>query len=91
MLIGSKYKIDSDTLNFVLKEKYMSGEDETVEAWKTIGNYSTLKHLFIGLINHDILSEELEDIRKITEKINSLYILISIKDFGKDSVKGDTQ
>ena len=83
MLIGEIYKIESDSLNFILyKSRIIKGEKGKHSAhigetdWDVVGYFSNVKNALKYLVDHDIRGTGLADIETVSAKIDQLYNLI---------------
>jgi hypothetical protein len=85
MLIGTKYKIETDRENFVLKQVTESKKDDEEDAiddvlkekgWKTIGYFSDFRELLRYMTDHEIKGVGLNDLKVVAKKQEELCGLI---------------
>ena len=67
MLIGKRYKIESDALNITLYEKKITEKGKKIGTtyWDVIGYYATVEDALKGLVRLKVRESELKDLRKI--------------------------
>ncbi len=75
MLIGKKWKIESDSMNVILFKKAKSKKPGTV-TWATVGFYATVPNALKALVNHGVKETELTDLMTISAKLEELHRLI---------------
>ena len=75
MLIGKKYKIESDPMNVILFKKAKSKKPGTV-TWATVGFYATVPNALKALVNLGVKETELTDLMTICAKLDELHKLI---------------
>lgn len=73
MLIGKKWKIESDELNVTL---YQKQSKEAKREWRAIGFYSTVANALKDLVNYDVRATGLKDLQTVVNKIDELKALI---------------
>jgi len=73
MLIG-KYKIESDSLNVTLYEKAKS--KTSVTRWRSIAFFSSIKSALNHLVDLEVMSGGLTDLKTVVEKQDELFNLI---------------
>lgn len=83
MLVGDKYKIESDTMNVTLLEQKVSKDDK--ERWEVVGYFSSLTNALHHLVDHDIQGLGLEDLKLIEKR--QLELHLSIEGI-KETIKG---
>ena len=85
MLIGAKYKIESDDMNVILfKKKQITGtgkgrpskREVGSEYWATEAYFSSPKQALKYIISKEIMVTGLEDFKTVVEKIDELHKLI---------------
>jgi hypothetical protein len=74
MLIGNKYKVESDSLNVTLFQKGVSKSNEVY--WRPIGYFSSLENALDHLVDLEVMETELKDLRAVVEKQKELCQLI---------------
>ena len=82
MLIGKRWKIESDELNIILSRRHTVRATPATPAhdiWKVNGYYATIKNALIGLVDQGIRDSELTDLKTISLKQDELYKLIDSK------------
>lgn len=75
MLIGDKYKIESDSLNVTLFQKGTSKNNGKVY-WRPIAYFSSFKNALDHLVDLEVMKTGLKDYRAVVEKQKELYQLI---------------
>ena len=82
MLIGKKYKIESDSLNVIVYKK-RTKKDKSVY-WTVISYHSNFGNALKALVDMEVGETYLEDFKKVVAKQEELYKLIAgIKKGGK--------
>ena len=76
MLIGDKYKIESDSLNVTLFEKKKS-KKSGVTTWRAIAFFSNHQNALRHLVDLKVKETGLKDFRAVVEKQEELYRLIN--------------
>lgn len=78
MLIGNRYKIESDGLNVTLLEKRTArtGKNKGKEYWTVDGYYGTMSNALRALVDFGVKETGLKDLRQITKRQEELYKLI---------------
>ena len=79
MLIGKRYKLESDSLNVTLfkKRKRTRKSDETkYEDWEIIGYFATPSNALHELVDLGVRDTELKDLKTITSAITALHTSI---------------
>ena len=81
MLIGEKYKIESDVLNVTLYQKRIMTGERVPSAkgnvvWQAIAYFSNPKNALESLVNYEIMGTGLEDLKTVCDKTDELYKLI---------------
>ncbi len=82
MLIGKRYKIESDELNITLYEKIKktykkgnkAGQSELV--WQVLGYYSSVANALMGLVNMEVMKTGLKDLDSVMKRIDELEKMI---------------
>lgn len=86
MIINDKYKVESDTNNIILLEKFKitgtgrgrkSTKDIGTEYWKPIAYYGDIKELLSGLVKREIISSSFNDLETLDKKVDEIYSLIN--------------
>ena len=75
MLIGKKWKIESDSMNITLFKKAKSKKANT-ETWATVGFYADVPNALHELVNQGVRDTELTDLKTIVAKIDELHKMI---------------
>ena len=73
MLIGKRFKIESDSLNVILFKKFKKKENED---WKVIRYYASVKSALNGLIDQGLRETEMKDLKTILLGIKDLRQMI---------------
>ena len=74
MLIGNKFKIESDSLNVTLYERAKSKTAAT--NWRSIAFFSSVQNALDYLIDLEVMATGLKDLKSVAEKQNELYSLV---------------
>lgn len=79
MNIGEKYKIESDEMNVVLYEKYISekGKNQGKPQWKPVSYHRNVEKALESLVDKEINGTCLEDLKTVVTKVTELKELIS--------------
>ncbi len=75
MLIGDRYKVESDSLNVTLYEKAKSKTAAT--NWRPIAYFSSIKSALEHLVDLEVMETGLTDLKTVVEKQNELYALVN--------------
>lgn len=75
MLIGEKWKIESDTLNVTISRRIKSKKGKA-DSWRPECYVSTLRHALDWLVDQDVRDTHLADLKTIVAKQDELYALI---------------
>ena len=75
MLIGKKYKIESDSLNITLYQRTVS-KKTGAEYWNTLGYFGKVQNALKFLVDSGVAETGLTEFRKIVTKQDELYKLI---------------
>lgn len=81
MLIGSKWKIESDSMNVVLSRKQKRKNKKTGEScfeWRVVGYFSSLQSALRELINQGVRDTKLKDLETVVAKINRLESMLDV-------------
>lgn len=70
MKISEKYKIESDELNIIVKERYRSKKGEL--QWKSISYHPNLEMAYKSLIEREINGTGMKDVETVVAKIKEL-------------------
>jgi len=85
MLIGTKYKIEADSHNLILKEKTTARkkDEEDIEdevkkepGWKIIGYFYDFRELLKFMADNEIKGTGVNDLETVSKKQEELYSLI---------------
>lgn len=76
MLIGDKYKVESDSLSVTLYQKGETKDTGNVY-WRPIAYFSNPKNALNHLVDLELAETGLKDFRAVVEKQNEIYQLIS--------------
>jgi len=76
MLIGKQWKIESDSLNYILYKRRVVKETG-VEMWDVIGYYAFARNALKELVDMEVRGTGLEDFQKVVKKIAELKKLIN--------------
>jgi hypothetical protein len=79
--INRNYKIESDSLNFILSRREVSKNSPDKECWRTVGYYSTCENALKDLVDMEIKGTGLKDFETVVLKIQGIKELI-------DSLRG---
>ena len=75
MLIGEKYKIESDSLNVTLYKPVKVKKTGGIR-WQPIAYFSNLSNALDHLVDLEVAETGLKDFRAVVEKQKELYQLI---------------
>ena len=75
MLIGDKYKIESDGLNVTVYEK-VNVKKTGGTRWQPVAYFSCFENALQFLVDQGVLETGLKDFRTVIEKQNELYQFI---------------
>ena len=75
MLIGKKYKLESDPMNISLSERHKSKKDGG-NYWRVIGCFSTPKEALHYMVNLGIRESNLTDLKKVVKEVERLHKII---------------
>ncbi len=85
MLIGSKYKVESDANNLILKALVTSKnqEDDDMEddikkepGWRTVGYFYDFSELLKFMADYDIKGTGMADVKVLAKRQDEIYNLI---------------
>ncbi len=78
MLIGKRYKVESDENNVILSSKKVAktGKHAGEEHWTTEGYFANVKEAIKFLADLELKKTELTDLMAISERQNEIYELI---------------
>ena len=78
MKIGTKYKLESDSLNIVLYEKYKvkTGKHTGETGWKPLGYFGTPQNALKFLADHKLKESGMKDMEQIVKTQQKIYDLI---------------
>ncbi len=88
MLLGTKYKVETDPRNLILYHKSISKKKGS-ENWKVVGYFYDFRELLKFVADNEIKLVGLNDLEAIAEKQDEIYKLIQSlqsmtpKDIGK--------
>ena len=74
MLIGNKFKVESDAMNVTLFEKAKSKTATTT--WRPIAYFSNFQTALNHLVDLEVMETGLKDLKTVVEKQNELYALV---------------
>jgi len=77
MLVGDKYKVESDSLNVTLYYKQKPRKASQPERWRPLAYFSNPHNALHYLIEKEIMGTGMADLKMVIEKINELYRLIN--------------
>jgi len=72
MNIGTKYKIESDSLNIYLKERHENKKTGEVY-WRSIGYFATPQAALKSLVLLNVRESELKDLETVIKELNKIY------------------
>jgi len=75
MLIGNKYKIESDSLNVTLYKPVKVKKTGAIR-WQPIAYFATIANALKELVDLEVKDTELKDFQVVAEKQEELYQLI---------------
>ncbi len=80
VLIGKKYKLESDSLNVILSKKVTrtrKADKTKYEDWEHVGYYSTVSAALHGMVDFEIRETSLKEFKIVVQKQEELHNLIS--------------
>jgi hypothetical protein len=86
MLVGQKYKIESDSLNVTLYEK-TKGKKPDSTTWRAIGFFSSPQNALQHLVTLGVMKTGLKDLKTVIEKLEELYGLINSLEYLPERVE----
>ena len=91
MLIGKKWKVESDSLNVILSERITKRPKGKApyEGWGVRGYFSTVANALKFLIEHEVKGTGLTDLETVVNKIDELKGLIEQVGENKGNVSCD--
>ena len=75
MLVGKKYKIESDSLSITLFEKAKS--KISVTTWRAIAFFSSPQNALKYLVNLEVMETGMKDLAAVVKKQDELFTLIT--------------
>ena len=72
MLIGKKYQLKSDTMQYTLSEKKINKKKQT-EYWEPIGYFSNPVSALKYLVNHAVKETELTDLKTVVNRMEEIH------------------
>jgi len=75
MLIGDKYKIESDSLNIIFFRRTKSKKNGS-DRWRAEAYFATVKNALTYLVDMEVRETGLQDLKQVTKKQDELYALI---------------
>jgi hypothetical protein len=75
MLIGEKYKVESDSLNVTVYEKVPVRKYNSFR-WQPIAYFSSFKNALKSLVDLEVMKTGLKDFQKVVKKQDEIYRLI---------------
>ena len=75
MLVGKKYKVESDSMNVTVSEKKVN-KKAGKEYWVSIAFFSTVKGALNYLVNLEVKNTELKDLKSVDKRIDELEVII---------------
>jgi hypothetical protein len=91
MLIGDKYKLESDRFTITLSEKKIKGDkskDAGGEWWDEIMYFSNIHNALKALVDYDLNMSGLSDLKAIADRQMELYLLIRSLPIKKEDING---
>jgi len=76
MLIGNRYRVESDALNITLYQKGISKTNGNTY-WRPIAYFSTVENALVHLVDLELAGTGLVDLKTVTKKQTELYRLVS--------------
>lgn len=67
MLIGDNYKVESDSLNYILCKKHTACTGKVT--WREIGYYGNLANALKALVEREVKGTGLKDLETVVTKI----------------------
>lgn len=85
MLIGDKYKVESDEMQYIISASYTAGENSKLAGqvlWKTVAYFKTLPEAIKWLVDREIRGTGLVDLLEVNKKIEELKRTL-VKEYSK--------
>lgn len=78
MKINNNYKIESDELNVIVKEKYTpkEGKNAGKSQWRPISFHANVEQALNSIVDKEINGTGLEDFKTVVDKVKELRELI---------------
>jgi hypothetical protein len=76
MLIGKKYKVESDAMNVILYEKEIAKKDGDIR-WRPMAYFSSIKYALRYLVNLELKATGLKDLETVNKKQEEILALIN--------------
>jgi hypothetical protein len=76
MLVGKKYKVESDTMNVILYEKEITIKNGDIH-WRPMAYFSNIKYALRYLVNLELKTTGLKDLETVNRKQDEILALIN--------------
>lgn len=74
--INERWRIDQDSMNYMLQHKGKVEGSESGNTWVTVGYYQTIKQLYHALVEKNMKRVNFNDFKTLMDKIDELHQLI---------------
>lgn len=75
MLVGDKYKIESDSYNVILLRKAVSKKTGAVR-WKQTNFFGSIKDALVFLVELEVRETDLTDLKTVSEKLDEVLAVV---------------
>ncbi|MFR4997410.1 MAG: hypothetical protein ACLUDK_09355 [Clostridium paraputrificum] len=78
MKINNNYKIESDELNVIVKEKFIpqKGKKAGIPQWRPVSFHATVEQALNSIVDKEINGTGLEDFKTVVNKVKELRAFI---------------
>ena len=78
MKINNNYKIESDELNVIVKEKFIpqKGKKAGIPQWRPVSFHATVEQALNSIVDKEINGTGLEDFKTVVNKVKELRALL---------------
>lgn len=76
MLVGKKYKVESDALNVIVYVKEIAKKTREIR-WRPIAYFSSVKYALCYFANLELKSTELQDLETISRKQEEILAVVN--------------
>lgn len=78
MKINNNYKIESDELNVIVKEKFIpqKGKKAGIPQWRPVSFHATVEQALNSIVDKEINGTGIEDFKTVVNKVKELRAFI---------------